>query len=55
MFNQEQVTANIDIALVNVTRMLAQAVDEYDLPRVKRLSEWRDELLDNRSALHGNY
>lgn len=53
MLSQEQVTANLDGALVNVTRMLGQAVDEYDLPRVKRLSERRDELLDNRLAPYG--
>jgi hypothetical protein len=55
MFDQEQVTANLDNELIRLTRMLAEAVDAYDLPRVKRLSERRDEVLDNRSALHGNY
>lgn len=55
MFSQEQVTANIDSALVSVTRALAQAADEYNLPFVKMLAERRDELLDSRLELHGNY
>jgi len=55
MFDQDQVTANLDNALIDLTRKLAEAVDAYDLPRVKWLSKRRDEVLDNRSALHGNY
>ena len=55
MFNQEQVTSNLDDALKRATRELATAVEGYDLPTVKRLSELRDVLLDNRLALHGNY
>lgn len=55
MFSQEQVTANLDRALIEVTRGLAQAADEYNLPMVKMLAERRDELLDSRLELHGNY
>ena len=54
MFDQGQVTANLDAELVRLSRKLVEAVDAYDLPEVKRLSERRDEVLDNRSALHGN-
>ena len=53
MFNAEQVTANLDSAMVTVTRELRQSVDDYDLPAVKHLSERRDELLDTRLALWG--
>jgi len=53
MVNQEQVTANLDAELESLSRRLARAVDKYNLPEVKRLSELRDEVLDNRLALHG--
>lgn len=53
MFSVEQVTANLDRALVSVTRALGQAADEYSLPMVKMLAERRDELLDSRLALRG--
>jgi len=53
MVNQEQITANMDAELESLSRRLTKAVDAYDLPAVKRLSELRDEVLDNRLALHG--
>ena len=53
MFDQAQVTANLDRELENVTRLLAEAVEAYALPAVKHYSERRDQLLDNRLALWG--
>lgn len=53
MFDRAQATSRLDSTLVYVTRMLALAADEYDLPLVKMLAERRDELLDDRLALCG--
>lgn len=53
MVNQEPALTGIDASILNTSKCLLRATQEYDLAKVRVLMKHLDELLDARLALQG--